>query len=279
MWSSGAIFVENGLKYANPLAFLVYRYLFSMLILWGIYFWFKSKKKKENQFPRSSKQWILVICTGFLQQVGYQLFFFLALDFNVSPGLLSIILGVQPILTALITKESNTKLQWVGLILGMLGLILVVVHNLTTGSMSTIGIICCSLSVLSITLGTFSQNKISISLIPNMVIQYTISFIIFITFAPFINTLSINLTFSFIISLAWMVLIISIGATMLLYYMINKGNLTKVTSLFYCAPPLTAFMDFLIFGHKMTILTLSGLALIVISLIMINKKNESKPGS
>ncbi|WP_264806065.1 DMT family transporter [Cytobacillus sp. NCCP-133] len=268
MWSSGAIFVELGLSYADPFIFLSYRFFFAMVILWIFCL------KLKPSFPTNTYQWRLIVFTGLFQQVGYQAFFFLALDYNISPGLLAIILGAQPVTTTILTKAGASRIQWVGLSLGMIGLILVVLNSILVGTISLFGIICCILSLGSITYGTILQKKIKISLPINMAIQYTCSFIVFIIVAPFFGSLAVDWSITFWVSLLWMVLIITVGATMLLYYMISKGNLTNVTSLFYCVPPLTAILDYLIFGNILQLSTFAGLLLIVIGLILINKKGS-----
>ncbi|MBN2909596.1 EamA family transporter [Polycladomyces sp. WAk] len=100
LWSSGAIFVEWGLQDASPMAFLSLRHIWAMVPMWGISLCLRPA------WPRDRSEWRDVIITGLTMQVGYQLFFFLALDADVSPGLLSIVLGAQPLLTAALSRES-----------------------------------------------------------------------------------------------------------------------------------------------------------------------------
>lgn len=267
-WSSGAIFVKLGLPYANPFIFLSLRFFMAMVIMWLLCLIIKPT------FPAQASEWKNIILTGLLQQVGYQAFFFLSLDYKISPGLLSIILGAQPILTTVLMKNNANKNQWVGLALGMLGLILVVGHSVFSGTISTFGIICSLLSLASITFGTMLQKRITVSLPVNMTLQYTCSCMVFIILTAFWGSFNVNWTLQFWISLLWMVLIITVGATMLLYYMISKGNLTSVTSLFYCVPPLTSILDFFVFGGTLQITTLFGMLFIIIGLICINKSTN-----
>lgn len=147
MWSSGAIFAKLGLQSTEPLTFLALRLLFSMAIMWLICLLIRP------DFPQTISEWRNILITGMFLQAGYQIFFFDALAHQVSPGLLTIILGIQPILTAIVGKERITGAQWAGLLFGMMGLILVVVDSLFIVKISLIGITSAVLSMLSITPG------------------------------------------------------------------------------------------------------------------------------
>lgn len=269
MWSSGAIFVELGLKSTEPLTFLALRLLISMAIMWLISLWIRPA------FPQTVSEWRDILITGLFLQAGYQSFFFYALANQVSPGLLAIILGTQPILTAILSKTKTSLPQWIGLILGIIGLTLVVADSIFVGKISVIGVVSAVLSMLSITSGTFLQKKTTASQPVNMAIQYTGSAIILIIMASFFEHFTVHWTVSFAIALGWMVLVVSVGATMLLYFMIRQGALTNVTSLFYCVPPVTALLDYFIFGHILHPIVILGMAFIIVGLIIINRQGRT----
>jgi drug/metabolite transporter (DMT)-like permease len=268
LWSSGAIFVELGLYDTKPLNFLSLRLVFSAMIMWLIYL------RLKPSLPTQWIEWRDILLTGLLLQAGYQIFFFLALAYDVSPGMLAIILGAQPILTAVLSREKTTKNQWLGLLLGILGLTLVVGHSILEGTVSFAGIGSALLSLVSITIGTIWQKRITLNLPANMAIQYTGSSLVLIVLALMFESYAVSWTIRFGIALTWMVLIISIASTLLLYLMIRRGNLTNVTSLFYCVPPVTALLDYFIFGHTLQLVALIGMALIVGGLILVNQKGK-----
>lgn len=270
MWSSGAIFVELGLQSTEPLTFLALRLLFSMAIMWLICL------RIRPAFPRTISEWRNILITGLFLQAGYQIFFFDALAHQVSPGLLTIILGMQPILTALGGKERISGVQWAGLLFGMIGLILVVADSLFIVKISIIGMASAVLSMLSMTVGTFLQKHTTTSQPANMAIQYTGSAIILTIMAAGVEHFTVHWTISFVLALTWMVLIVSVGATMLLYFMIRQGALTNVTSVFYGVPPVTAILDYVIFGHMLHAVTILGMGMIIIGLISINRRETGK---
>ena len=118
MWASGAIFVELGLRYANPLAFLTLRLVLATAVMWIVTLGIRLP------LPKSTSEWRDILVTGLFLQVGYQVFFFLALANKLSPGLLAIILGAQPMITAAYLRDVPHRHQWIGLALGMVGLTL-----------------------------------------------------------------------------------------------------------------------------------------------------------
>lgn len=268
MWSSGAIFAKFGLYYASPIIFLFFRLLLSAFILWGVVLVLKTA------LPAKIKDWLYIMVTGLCMQVGYQLFYFLSLDNSISPGMLAIILGVQPILTAIITKDTKHLVQWFGLVFGIIGLTFVVIDSIMISSINFLGVLSSLVCLTCITAGTLMQKRISINLPSNLAIQYSSGVIVPLILIMFFNQ-SISWNLMFVLSLLWMTLIISVGANILLYYMINKGTLTNVTSIFYCVPPVTALFDYFVYRNTLKAVTIVGMVLILISLILINKKTHA----
>lgn len=269
LWSSGAIFVELGLKYSNPFSFLFLRYLFSSICLVAICIVIKVK------LEISKKQILIIIISALFQQTGYQSFFFLALDNNLSPGILSIILGFQPIITGLLFYNNTTRYQWLGLFIGLSGLILIVASSIFNDHISNVGIIYGIFSLLFITFGTIFQKYITVPLPLNMSIQYISSLILYSGIILFLGNYQVDWSMNFIFSLSWMVLIITVAATYLLYYMIIVGELTKITSLFYFVPAVTSLFDYLFFRNTLGLNTILGLIFIFIGSYFINMKKEN----
>ncbi|AMA73177.1 DMT family transporter [Aneurinibacillus thermoaerophilus] len=267
MWSSGGIFVKIGLHYADPFIFLFFRLLFSSLLFWGMLLIFRPS------LPTNSKEWMDVIFTGLCMQAGYQTFYFLALDYNISPGLLAIILGAQPILTTFLSREKSGKNQWIGLIIGIIGLTLVVLNSTKIANISKIGMMSSLISLLCIIGGTILQKSIQVNQISNMTIQYT-SGTIFLSILLYCFEQKVSWSPMFLLSLCWMVFVVSVGATLLLYHMIRQGNLTNVTSLFYCVPPVTAIFDFFVFKNSLAMLSIIGMGLIVLGIFLVNRQGK-----
>lgn len=267
MWSSGAIFAKLGLEFTGPLTFLALRLILSWIIIGSLCLIIRP------EFPRNMGQWRHILLTGLFLQTGYQTFFFYALAHGVSPGLLTIILGMQPIVTQGFSKDHVGILQWVGLILGLLGLVLVVTASLVIGNISVTGIGSALLSLTSITVGTFLQKKVKTNQLASIAIQYAGSAVILTGLALFFEHFVTHWTPAFVAALGWMVLMVSVGATMLLYWMIQRGSLTRVTSLFYSVPAVTAVLDYAVFGQRLNTEVIVGMLLIMAGLFIINKQS------
>lgn len=267
MWSSGAIFVSIGLQYADPFIFLFFRLFLSALLFWLLTLWLKV------ELPTKLNEWLFILLTGLCMQAGYQIFYFLALDNQISPGVLAIFLGVQPIITSLFIKKGNGKAQLLGLILGLTGLIMVVADTILIQSFTILGIVSALMSLSCITIGTVMQKYIQVGQLSNMAIQYSGGAIVLLGLTVWYDQ-SIKWTPMFSVSLIWMVLVISVGATFLLYHMIQKGNLVNVTSLFYAVPPVTALLDYVFFKNSLELLTILGMGFIIGGLLLINRKGK-----
>jgi drug/metabolite transporter (DMT)-like permease len=269
LWSSGALFAELGLRWAKPLTFLSLRLLAATALLWPVILWLRPG------LPTTRTELGRIVGTGLLLQVGYQTLFFLALFNKTSPGLLAIILGVQPILTPWIAREPTTNRERLGLALGLAGLCLVVANTLAVGAVSAAGVTSAIGSLGGITVGTVRQQQIHTGLLATTAIQYTASALILTLLAVTLESYQVTWSASFGLALAWMVLVVSVAATLLLYAMIRHTKLTHVASLFYLVPPVTAGLDYLVFGHTLTNLTILGMAMVVTALVLITRRTPT----
>ncbi|HVV68753.1 MAG TPA: DMT family transporter [Gammaproteobacteria bacterium] len=271
LWSSGAIFVENGLKYSDPFIFLSLRLWLAWSVVGLILFF------TRPEFPKSFQQLSWMSLTGMTQGL-YSVFFFVALYEGISPGILAIILGMQPLLTLLVMREAMRPLQMVGILLGFIGLALTVINTVMTGVTSVWGIINALLSLGAITLSTIWQKKYcsSISLTANLFIQYLASSILVtLIYAAFGNR-HVDWRPGFIVSLLWVALVISIAAIYLFYHLLKRGKAANVTSYLYCVPPVTAVMDYLMFKHVLSLTTVFGMMLVIMGLALIHYKHYGR---
>lgn len=262
MWSSGAIFVKAGLRYAGPFQFLSYRAMLAALLLWTICFVWREKNCRTPVLMRN-------IIAALLLQVGYQSGFFLALDHGVTPGLLAIILALQPILTGVIEPRGATRRAWVGLVLGFAG-VAITVGSIGEGG-AILGATWALAALTSLTVGTIVQHRWGGSgdLLRDMAFQYSVSAPVLVGIAWITRGGAVTWVWPFIISLSWMVLVVSIGATFLLYMMLKQGSALSVSALFYCIPPVTALLDYAVYGDLLSPLQCAGMGLVVFGVVLI----------
>lgn len=263
LWSSGAIVSKWGLAYASPFAFLLVRFVIALAALMVI------TRIASLSLPRSGRARGYALATGLVLLGCYQIFYLLALDLQVTPGVMATLLGVQPILTAVLLERQRLRpVRLLGLSLGLIGLMLVVYRSLGVDGLSWSGVGCALLALLSITLGSIMQKRIKGDPLRSMPLQYLAGMLLCALFVPF-QPFQIRPEFGFWFPVVWMGLVISVGATWLLYRLIAGGNLVNVTSLFYLVPAVTAVLDYLAFGHVLPWLSLIGMSLIVLGLALV----------
>ncbi len=262
LWSSGAIVSKLGLAQATPFAFLLVRFLLALGALLVLSPLLKLRWPRE---PAAIRQALL---TGGILLGAYQIFYLLALDLRVTPGVMATVMGVQPILTVILMERQRSFSRVFGLCLGLAGLVMVVWQGIGLGGMSWAGIGFALLALASMTLGSIMQKRITRDPLGTLPLQYLAGLLLCALFAPF-QPLQIHVNAPFTLSVLWMGLVVSVLATLLLYRLIARGNLVNVTSLFYLVPAVTALMDYLIFGNRLPALSLLGMGLIVIGLLFV----------
>ncbi|MHA6196702.1 DMT family transporter [Pseudomonas wadenswilerensis] len=262
LWSSGAIVSKLGLAEATPFAFLLVRFLLALvaLLLLG--------PLLRLRWPRERGAVWQAVATGAVLLGAYQIFYLLALDLKVTPGVMATVMGVQPILTVVLMERQRSFSRVFGLCLGLAGLVMVVWQGIGLGGMSWAGMGFALLALASMTFGSIMQKRITRDPLGTLPLQYLAGLALCALFAPF-QPLEVQLNQQFTLSVLWMGLVVSVLATLLLYRLIARGNLVNVTSLFYLVPAVTALMDYLIFGNRLAALSLLGMGLIVIGLLFV----------
>lgn len=183
------------------------------------------------------------------------------------------IMGVQPILTVVIMERQRSWSRMFGLALGLAGLIMVVYQGIGLAGMSLAGMLFGLLALVSMTLGSIMQKRISDNPLGTLPVQYLAGLLLCALFVPF-QPFHFEHSGGFIVPALWMGLVVSVLATLLLYRLIARGNLVNVTSLFYLVPAVTAVMDYLFFGNRLALLSVLGMLLIIVGLVFVFRKNS-----
>lgn len=261
LWSGGAIFAKWGLAHASAFSFLLLRFLLALLALLLVC------ARRGRWLPRPGTR-VQVAATGALLIGSYSICYLLALDHGVTPGVLATLLGAQPILTLALTERRYAPARLAGLCLALAGLVLVVYQSIALARFSVAGIVYACAALTSMTGGALLQKRVGQAPMDVMPLQYAVSLALCLLFAPF-QPLHVDWSIGFIVPLIWMGLVISVGATLLFYRMIQAGNLVNVTSLFYLVPVGTAALDYLILGNRLSLPSLAGMAAILLGLMLV----------
>lgn len=264
LWGSAAIFTRWGLDSASPIALLILRFATALFVLLLIAIFRKRLLPKYG----SRKQ---VLLTGLLIIAGYSICYFKAMAHGVTPGLMATIMGIQPILTLCLLEKNLQKEKLLGLLIALAGLILLVWKSLTMSFIAPIGIFFALAALICITFGAIMQKNIQQAPTDVLPLQYVVSLLVCLFIVPF-EHFEITWNSQLIISVLFLGILISVVAQLLLYRLLNQGNLVNVTSLFYLVPVVTALLDFLILKNKLPLAGLIGMIAILIGLTLVFKK-------
>ena len=267
IWSTGFIVARYGMPHAPPFSFLGMRYAFSILCF-SVWIYFAKVK-----WPETRKEFFHLGVTGILMHAGYLGGVWAAVKAGMGSGLSALIVGFQPVLTAIwlsthgaSSENKVSQRQWMGLGLGFCGLLLVVWRKLTQGSaLDHVNLENLSFAVMalfSITLGTLYQKSFvkPCDVRSANTVQLMAALVVTLPLA-LLESEDVQWTSEFWGAMAWSVLGLTLGGSSLLYMLIQKGAAASVTSLMYLVPPCTAILAWLLFDEPITLVTLMGIAL------------------
>ena len=212
---------------------------------------------------------------GVLLQAAYLAGVWMAIALGMPAGISALLVGTQPLLTALFAftvAERTSKLQWIGLLIGLAGIGLVLSDRLTLAGVGALALTVNLMALVGITAGTLYQKKYAgeVDLRTASVIQFAASFLVLLPFALATESPVVDYTLEFWIALGWSIIALSLIAISLLLVMIRRGRATDVASLMYLTPPTTAVLAFLLFDEVLGTLawagvfvTMSGVALVL----------------
>lgn len=274
LWSTGFIGAKFGLPYAEPITFLCVRYLLVIAVMGGV------ALATRAPWPHAPRQWLHIGVTGLLVHATYLGGVFMAISHGLPAGIASLVVGLQPLLTALgagaLLGEKVLPRQWAGLVLGFGGVGLVVSHKVAAAASApelSAMLTPVLVALVGITAGTLYQKRFcpAFDLRTGSVIQFVPCLIVSALLASQTETMLITWSGQFVFALGWLVLVLSVGAISLLNLLIRSGSAVNVASLFYLTPPTTALIAWGVFGETLTGLALAGMAITVFGVWLARK--------
>ena len=270
LWSTGFIGAKLGLPDAEPLTLLSLRYA-AVLLLMGVV-----AVLTRAPWPRTKRECMHIAVSGLLVHAVYLGGVFTAIRLGLPAGVTALVVGLQPVLTALgaglFLHERVRPTQWAGLALGLAGVVLVVAHKVGGGAVIAL-LAPAVLALVGITAGTLYQKRFcpSFDLRTGSVIQFLPCLLVTAFVAWRSETMVVHWTPAFLFALGWLVLVLSLGAVSLLNVLIRSGSAVNVASLFYLTPPTTALIAWAMFGETLTGLALVGMGLTVFGVWLARK--------
>jgi len=268
LWSTGFIGAKFGLPYAEPLTFLAIRFAFATVLLASI------GLALRLPWPASLRDTAHFAVAGLLVQGVYLGAMFAAIALGVEAGVAALLASLQPLLVAglagVLLGERVGRRQWLGLALGLAGVVLVVSRKLGLGYGTPAGIGLAIVAVLGITFGTIYQKRFcqGMNLVTGNVVQFGASGIAVYALALAFEDRVVIWSGEFVFAMFWLVVVLSIGAVTLLYLLIRWGEASRVSSLFFLVPGSTAVIAYFLFGETFGPLSLAGIVLAAIGVAL-----------
>ncbi len=276
LWSTGFIGSKYGLPYAEPFTFLTLRMLSVVAVLGVVVLLTRPAWPSGTDMGHSA-------VTGALMHGLYLGGVFVAIDRGLPAALTALIVGLQPVLTSTLANrllgERVLPRQWGGLAIGLAGVFLIVRGNFTGGAGAPLmAWIASTIALIGITAGTLYQRRFggNIDWRCGFLFQYGAAGVLFIAGALLFEKRVVDWDPHFFGALVWMVLVLSLGAIWLLYFLIRHSAATRVASLFYLTPPVTALMAWAMFGDKLDALSLAGMAACAAGVFLVNWRTQPK---
>jgi drug/metabolite transporter (DMT)-like permease len=271
IWSTGFVVARFGMPHGGPFTFLSWRYALSVLAfsVWILV--------SRAAWPRSPRQFLHLAVTGTLMHAGYLGGVWAAVKAGLGAGTAALIVGLQPVLTALWVSWRGSEhrvsaRQWLGLALGLAGLVLVVWHKLGFGEVTPVNLVMALVALASITAGTLYQKHFvrPCDVRTANTVQLLAAFAVTMPLAWWLEPEALDWHPELIGAMAWSVLVLTLGGSSLLYLLIQRGAATRVSSLMYLVPPCTAVLAWALFGEALSggvgagvVLTAIGVGLVV----------------
>ncbi len=275
LWSSGFIGARMGVQYAEPFTVLLLRFSVVLSIMLPL-----SLLLRVN-WPQNKGEAGHIAIAGILMQGGYLSGCFSAVYHGMPAGMIALITGLQPILTAFaaapLLGERVSRMQWLGLALGFGGVAMVVWPKIGLQGLDTVSVAWALEALCAITAGTLYQKRYcpNFDLRAGSVIQFVAAFAVLLPLALLTETMHIEWNARFVFAIGWLALVLSIGAVSLLFVLIKHGEATRVSSLFYLTPLATAAMAWFAFEEHLDWLALTGMLIGVTGVALVLRKPQA----
>jgi drug/metabolite transporter (DMT)-like permease len=276
LWSTGWVIAKYAGIYADPLTFLVLRYLLATLLFIGFCL------VTGAAWPKTWRTAGHAVVSGIFLHGFYLGAVWWAIGQGVPAAISGIIAGLQPLMTAAVAPaligENLSGQQKLGLVLGFLGIALAVVPKvlaIDTGATPILPVVINVLGMAAVTYGTIYQKRHlqdgDIRSIATL--QYVGALIVTVPLAFFLEEMRVDWSIQLFAALGWAVFGLSMGAIALLLYLIRRGQVSKAASLIYLVPPLAALQAWLFFDEALTLPMIIGTVIAVAGVYLTNRKN------
>lgn len=272
-WSTGFLGAKYALPFIEPFYLLFIRFVLTIGVFLVLCLIFKAKWPSLRLTGHQ-------IVAGLLIHGAYLGGVFAAIKWGMPAGIAAIIVGVQPILTALLSwqlmDEKLRPMQWLGLGLGFIGIVTVILTTRDSGNtaLSMPALITACIALVGISAGTLYQKRFGagVDLLAGSFWQYFSAAIVMGILAWNFETREVIWDTQLFLALGWLIFGLSVTAVLLLMYMIREGEAAKVASYFYLVPVVVSIETWFLFDESLSWLAISAIALTVLGVYLVVKK-------
>ena len=270
LWASAFVAAKLGLSDAGPFSMLAIRFVVVAFIFASIVILFRAKWPKKNQI-------LHIGLVGILLHGFYLGGVFFSITKGTAAGTSSLIVSLHPVLTCilatLIIKEEIKVDKWIGIVLGFIGVLIVVWPRLG-GELPLIGFVSCIIALIAISFGTIIQKKYleNMDILGGNTVQAVFAAIFFSILLIFFEPFKFNPSKELIISMTWLILLVSLGAISILMLLIRRGEMSSTASLFFLAPPVSAILGYLVFKEELNASGIVGFIVACTGVWLVNRK-------
>jgi drug/metabolite transporter (DMT)-like permease len=259
LWSTGFIVARYGTADSGPLTFLAIRVTIAAVIL-GLL----SRLARESAL--TSREKVIQMISGLGIHGLYLGGVFVAIDLGLPSGVSALIAALHPVVTTvcgrlLLREELNVRRVW-GVVLGCVGVVVVVVERGgATDSVSTGALVAMAIAVVGMSAGTLVQRQFAVStpLLGGTAWQYLASAVVFSLGALMYENWDFSVTPQSLGALAWSIGVLSLGAILIMLWLLKRQAASQVSSLFFLTPALSTVQGALLFGEALGPLSVLGL--------------------
>jgi drug/metabolite transporter (DMT)-like permease len=272
LWATGFLVARYAIPYAPPFTLLVIRFALASLMMAGLGLVFGAR------WPKTWREFTHIAVTGILLQAVYLGGCYAAIYAGLPAGMVALIAGLQPIVTAALAGpllgERLRPLQWLGACLGFIGLTMVIWHKLAFDSNHLWALFFAFVQLFGITAATLYQKRFSpnADLKAGAAIQYAAATLVLLPVMFWVGVGHVDWQPQFIAAMAWIIIVLSGISIALLTWMIQRGAASKVASLFYLTPPVAALGAFFWFDERLDTLALCGMGVVALGVFLVNRK-------
>ncbi|MEM9062420.1 MAG: DMT family transporter [Pseudomonadota bacterium] len=270
LWSTGFIGAKLGLPHAESMTFLALRFALVAAVLLA---WVAISRARWLTTRQLRDQALIGGLVHFIYLGGV----FAGIEQGVEAGVAAMIVGLQPLGMAVLARyllgERLVPVQWIGMVLGLGGVTLVVLRKLEAGIGTPVGIMLCAVALVGISVGAILQKRLSADtpMRAGNAVQFFVAALACGLTALLFETMQVRWAPEFIIALSWSVVVLSIGAVAILYWLIQRGAAATVASLFFLVPPCTAIIAWPLFGEVLGWVEIGGMALAALGVLLVNR--------